>query len=205
MAELGLDLTIDISEVETEIEKLKSVMTPDQFHRAMYGIFKREGSHIKTILGKDIPLQYKVKSTEVRETVGTPTVTTSEGTTGCIIPVKGKRRGVGTKYSAKGALHGWETLRRGHYDITAKILTERESKLPFDIKGKAPFRNMPSKLNKQAFYRTSRERFPIKPVMGIAIPQMPINRSEEDVQSDIVEHLKGRIEARFQALIKNGR
>lgn len=40
---------------------------------------------------------------------------------------------------------------------------------------------------------------------GIAIPQMPMNRSEADVQRDIKEYLEKQMEQRFMALMRIGR
>ena len=39
-------------------------------------------------------------------------------------------------------------------------------------------------------------------VSGIAIPQMPMNRSQDEVQKDIVDWMAKRIEHEFQMLIR---
>ena len=39
-------------------------------------------------------------------------------------------------------------------------------------------------------------------VSGIAIPQMPMNRSKAEVQKDIVDWMAKRIEHEFQMLIR---
>ena len=67
-----------------------------------------------------------------------------------------------------------------------------------NIGGQPPFRNYSApSLNRVAFTREGQRRLPIRSVMGIAIPQMPVNRSEEDVQQDFRLFLEERIEHEF--------
>ena len=42
-------------------------------------------------------------------------------------------------------------------------------------------------------------------VVGIAIPQMPMNRSQEEVQQDILDYMKERMEHEIQRLMAGGR
>ena len=71
--------------------------------------------------------------------------------------------------------------------------------------GEPPFRNLGSKLGKKTFTRAGKARLPIMKVVGIAIPQMPMNRSEDDVQEDIKIYMQKRIEYEFQRVIAGGR
>ncbi len=208
MANPSIYLEIDASELNEEIERLKAVMRPEQFERAMYGIYQRTGKHIGAILKKDLPKEYHVKVKEIGAAVKNPKIMSGGGMVGCSIPIVGKRKSIGTGYSAKGYRKGWRALTSGKYKITAKIVKAKESTLPFDMKSYGdmpPFRNMPSKLGKLTFARVGKKRGPILKVSGIAIPQMPMNRSQEEVQKDILDYMKERIDRRFQTLIKNGR
>ena len=211
VANSGVYLEIDASDLSEEIDRLRSIMTEKQFNNAMHGIFKRTGSRVKTILGNDIPKDYQVKKAEVRRTVGTPSVTTSALGVGCSIPVKGARRGIGpgnASYSASGGARGWASLKK-KYRVKAKILKSGASTLPANASsygGEPPFRNLSAAaLHNQTFTRKGKDRLPIEKVTGIAIPQMPLNRSENEVQRDIKEYMQQRMEARFQALIANGK
>ena len=214
MADCGVYLQVDATELTDELEKLKKVMTPEQFDKAMYGIFKRTGSHVKKILGVDIPQSYDVSKAQVRQTVKTAKVVSSGmgvSGVGCTIPVEGERKhigGGGKGFTAYGGRRGWNSLNSGHYSITTKVLKGKRSTLPKKLSsygGMPPFRNLGSSLNGITFTRAGKDRLPIEPVMGIAIPQMPLNRSEGDVQSDIKKYMQQRIEARLNALIKNGK
>ena len=201
-------LEVDASELNSEINRLKSVMTPQQFDRAMYGIFQRTGTHVKTILRKDLPVQYNIKSAEVGKAVQKASVSRGGSGTGCTIPVVAPRRKIGHGgFTAYGGRKGWASLTSGHYDVTAVIYRGKRSKLPGHMKqygGKPPFRNIGSSLGGLTMTRSGDARLPIEKVMGIAIPQMPMNKSKPEVQNDIKDYMFQRMEHRLQALIRSG-
>lgn len=203
-------LQVDASELKDEINKLKRAMKPEAFDRAMHGIFRQTGKRVKRILREDLPKEYNIKSPEVGKAVQAAQVSIGAGGAGCTIPVSAPRRhigGGGRGYTAYGHRRGWASLTSGHYDVTAVIYRGKRSTLPGHLPsygGKPPFRNIPSKLNGLTFTRMGDPRLPIKAVMGIAIPQMPLNRSEPDVQQDIKEYMFDRMEHRLQALVRNG-
>ena len=205
-------LEIDSSELNDRIMLLRMAMTPEKFHDAMAGIFRRTGTHVKKILRQDLPQEYNIKPAEVGKAVqGAQTVTSGLGV-GCTIPVVGARRhigGGGRGFTAYGYKKGWNAVKNPkHYDVTAVIYKGQRSKLPDYMSsygGKPPFRNIPSKLNGLTFTRSGDPRLPIEAVMGIAIPQMPTNKAEPSVQDDIMDFMKRQTEHRIQALIANGR
>lgn len=218
----ALYITADISQSKEVIDTLKRVMSEKQFENAMAGVMRETGRHVKTILGKDVPQRYNVTQADVRREVGSPNNMHTGRGVGCTIPVVGPRRNIGRGgrtqrgYPAWGSLYGWATLRRPPYRVRTRIIRGNSELLPVNMPktGHKPFRNAPgSKLNNLTFSRegkklkkgTNKWTYPIQPAMGPAIPQMPLNRSKDDVQDDITEYLNSRIEHRLQALIRNGR
>lgn len=203
-------LEIDASELSEELKRLEDVMEPRQFQQAMYGIFRRTGGHVRKILGDDIPKQYHVKKSVVRAAVGASRTTSAPGIgVGCVIPVKDRRGTIGGRYTAFGGARGWESLRK-KYRMSSRIVRSGKSTLPQKMPGvyggHPPFRNTSSaKLGRLTWTRKTKERFPIMPVVGLSVAQMPLNRSEADVQEDIKTYLQSQIEHRIQALILNGR
>lgn len=206
----GIYLEIDASDLKDEIDRLQSVMKPKQFENAMYGIFKRTTRHVRVILRKDLPKQYRVKKSEVGAAVQNGRVTVSQGVgVGCAIPVVGPRGTIGGKYKAFGGARGWESLRK-KYKVRAHVVKAGTSvlpqRMPGSYGGNPPFRNLAApKLHGLAFTRKTKERFPIVKVVGIAIPQMPTTRSEPDVQNDIKDYMQKQIEQRFNYLVMSGR
>ena len=206
-------LEVDATDLNEKITRLQETMKPEKFYRAMYGIFKQTGGHVRKILKQDLPQQYNISSGEVGKAVENAKVTMGTGGgTGCVIPVVAARRNIGgggkRGFTAYGHRRGWAAVRSGHYNITAQVYRSGRSTLPAhmsDYGGQPPFRNIPSKLGGLTFTREGKERLPIRPVMGISIPDMPLNRSEPDVQKDIKEYLENRIEHRLTALLLSGR
>lgn len=205
----GLHLDVDVSDLQDLINRLQSVMTERQFENAMYGIFKRTGGHVRKILRSDLPKQYEIKPKDINQAVRNPKVSTGMMGVGCSIPVVGPRRSIGPGgFSASGGAHGWNSLRR-KYRVKVRIVRSGPSTLPEQADsygGQPPFRNLSAKkLHGLAFTRAAHGRVPIEKMVGIAIPQMPMNRSEADVKADIKAYLEKEVERRFNALLMNGR
>lgn len=206
---INLDLDVDISDLQGIISRMQMAMSPAQFDRAMYGIFKSARTKFKRILQSDIPKRYEVTSPMVGKAVGEPKIRGA----GCSIPIKGGRLSMGRKsqsasYSATGGAKGWESLHK-KYRVKPKIVKGKRGVLPermSKIGNKPPFINTTAKsLNGITFTRETKKRLPIRKVVGVAIPQMPLWRSRDDVIKDIHDYMADRIQHRMLALIKYGR
>lgn len=211
MAAGGVYLEVDASELNAQITRLQEVMKPEKFNQAMYGIFRRTGGHVRKILKQDLPKEYNISAGEVGAAVGNAKLVMGGGT-GCSIPVTATRKHIGgggkRGFTAYGGRRGWASLHSGHYDVSAVVYRGQRSTLPSHMHGyggQPPFRNIGSSLGGLTFTREGQNRLPIRPVMGIGIPDMPLNRSEPDVQKDIKDYLERQIEQRFMALLMNGR
>lgn len=203
MANPSIYLEIDASELDAEISRLKAVLKPERFHQVMYGIYQRTGGHVKMILRKDLPQEYHVTAGRINSAVKSAQMTSSAGGIGCSIPIRDTRGSIGGRYSASGGAHGWNSLRR-KYRVKARVVKDGTSTLPAQMSsygGNPPFRNLGSRLGGLTFTRKGKARGPILKVSGIAIPQMPMNRSQGEVQQDILNYMKERIEHEFQRVI----
>lgn len=198
-------MEIDASDLQDKITRLQANMTEAQFERAMYGIFQRTGRHVAQILRKDLPQKYEVKPGDISAAVKSPQLSMGFGGVGCSIPIRAVRGKIGSQYRASGGAHGWNSVKR-KYKVKARILKGAQSTLPAKWhSGYPPFRNLGSKLGGLTFARSSKARGPILKLTGIAIPQMPLNRSEADVQQDIKDYLEKQMEERFMALMRIGK
>ena len=217
-------LEIDATEATQMITYLKERMTPRQFTGAMYGVFNRTGKHVRAVVKKDIPHKYAVTATNVASTVGRPRVQFGSMTNiGCTVPIEGARLdiGSGTKngFKSRGSAPGFAAVGRP-YKIKAKIYAGGSSTLPAHMPdkdgGHPPFQNstsgsMGGKLpNNLVFTREASAGWPpnnlhVNKVVGIAIPQMPLNKAEPEVQEDIAVYVSKTLASRIQAYIKNGR
>lgn len=198
-------MEIDASDLQGKITRLQANMTEAQFERAMYGIFQRTGRHVAQILRKDLPQKYEVKPGDISASVKSPQLSMGFGGVGCSIPIRAVRGKIGSQYRASGGAHAWNSVKR-KYKVNARVLKGAQSTLPAKWhSGYPPFRNLGSKLGGLTFARSSKARGPILKLTGIAIPQMPLNRSEADVQQDIKEYLEKQMEERFMALMRIGK
>lgn len=210
----GIYLDIDASDLNEKMDRLRNAMTEQQFTNAMYGIFKRTGGHVRKILKSDLPHKYEAKPKEIGEAVKKEKVTSGGLGVGCSIPIRAARKGIGGKgFPASGGRNdkkfAYLSFAGKRYRVKAKIVKDNTSVLPQVMNsygGQTHFRNLgAAKLNNLVFTRAGRARLPIEKVSGIAIPQMPMNRSEPEVQKDIRVYLEKEMERRFNALLINGR
>lgn len=206
---MNVVMEVDASEVEHLIKSMESVLTPERFQRVMYGIYKRTGSRVKKILREDIPQKYEAQSGEISKVVKNPKISGGiTGGYGCTIPLVDTRKkhshGRNHTFPARGGAHGWEIPKKG-YKVKVKILKGQYSTLPETIPaiGWKPFRNYNAdRLNQLIFARTSdAPDAKIKPVTGIAIPQMPMNRARPEVEKDIEHFFEERVYHEFDRLI----
>ena len=207
---MAVYLRVDTSDAQALIEKMKAVHTQKEFELLMYRAFRRTGAKVKTILATEIPKSYEVNPSSVRRTVGAPRTPFGGGAAvNCCIPIDGKRHSIGGEFSARGGARGWNVIKGRRYKITARIIRGTTSTLPEEMKNigdEPPFRNYSAPtLNRVAFSRKGKGRLPIQKIVGIGIPQMPMNRSKDDVQDEIVTHLMGRIEHEHRYLINRCR
>lgn len=206
MANINVSIEVDASDLQGKINMLRGAMTNEQFNRAMYGIFKRTGGHVKKILRSDLPQEYEIKPSAVSAAVQKPQVTIGGLGVGCAIPIRDARGSIGGRYKAAGGAHGWNSLHR-KYRVKARIVKGRASTLPANASaygGYPPFRNLGSSLGGLTFTRRGKARGPIEKMVGIAIPQMPMNRSQADVQRDIKEYMERQIDQRIGQLLRTG-
>lgn len=193
-------LEVDATEAVRLIDSIRGLYSKEEFGRLIKAAVNRTASHTRTQLGKIIPKEYHVSSKDVKKSVGAPTMNTAGGTVSCCIPLSGKRGSIGGTYKASGGKPGWKGIVAGkRYKVTAKIVKADKSTLPEEMKNigdEPPFRNLSAtRLNKIAFTREGHKKdAPIRKIVGIGIPQMPLNRSEDEVKQSIADKLYERIE-----------
>lgn len=199
------EIQIDGSEFVQLMDILSQAMEPEAFERAMYGIFRKTEKKVKNILGKDVPQEYNVPQAQVRSAVAPGQVSDMS----CIVPVKAPRKhigGGGQGFPAWGSRPGWEAARKPPYKVTTMIYKGKRVSLPGHMGsygGQPPFRNSSApKLHGLTFTRLGKERLPIEPVVGIAIPQMPTNKARPQVQDDIRVYLEEQLAKRIQAALR---
>lgn len=203
-------LEINADELSEVLNNARTALQDDTFRKVVGRAFRRTGSHVKATVKRELPKKYEIRPGEVGSAIGAAKTTVGASGVGCTIPIRAARRSIGAKgFKASGGAHGWASLHR-KYRVKAKILKGQQGVLPERMSsygGKPPFRNLAARkpgFKENTWTREGRERFPLLKVSGIAIPQMPMNRSQPEIQKDIVQYMEKRLEHEIQYAIRSG-
>ncbi len=192
----GAYLTVDMSDVSRLIDNLRGIMKRDQFERLIYRTFGEVGRRSKTIISRAVRQEYVAPDNWVKSQIERYQLTMGGAMpVTCKIPLKGTKGVIGKQFPASGG-------RRGR-PLMASIVRGARSRLPAVMQnqgGQPPFMS-----GGVAFTRKSAARIPIVRVVGLAVPQMPLNRSEERTQRQILELAEKRLEHNFYHILGSGR
>lgn len=203
-------LRIDMRELTGLVNHMHQTHSEENFQKLMYRALARTGTHVRTQLGRILPMDYEVNATWVRSQVGRPRTNYTGDGVRCIIPLQGERGVLGDRFRAGIRMGGSgkrmrsvkrirDEERRGRtrYRISTRVVKGQTSTLPETLKnqgGNRPFflfssvRQIPL-----VFVRRTKARKPIVRVVGLNVPRMPLNQSREEVQKETIEMLEKRI------------
>lgn len=196
---------VDISDAKGMIEALRLMYTKDAFHKIMYRVFQRAATKTKVIVKKEVPADYKARPGWIGAAFQ-PVIISKGASVSCTIPLDGARGRIGadgpfkvssTGETGKGVRKAYEGRKgkrvRRRYKLEAQIVTAGTSKLPSE--GKQPhFKVFTGKYKNRIFVRLDKKGKHIRPAVGVGVPQMPMNRTKDAVQSGVLELVKQRIE-----------
>ena len=192
-------LYIDISELDDTIKFMKDVLEPDKFESFMYRTIKEVGKKVETLTPKAVQKEYEVTQRWVKGAMEKPQMSVGDGVQ-CIIPINGERGDIGDPFKASG---GHRSKRGYKLKLRAHIVKGQRSTLPEKMShqgGQPPWINSELAKGKHAFTRLTKERLPIAKVVGLGVPQMPLNRSKAEIQQKTIEYMKQRLEHNFDRL-----
>ena len=188
---------IDATEVLAMTEKMRDVLSADNFNKVMARTYKRVAGGVGTILSSELPKKYEVKAGAVGAAVGKPQI---EGIT-CRIPIKGTRWHIGGQFKVVGARG--RPRKGAPLVVRARIVKSGVSTLPKNLP-EWEFGQPVFLINKVAFARRFKHsKKPIMPVVGIGIPQMPLNRSREDFMAELKTRLEKELTHQFDWMMRS--
>lgn len=194
---MGRELYIDMSHLAETIDIMKRAMSTTAFEEMMRRTFNDAGRKVKTIVKKEAQKQYEVKQEWVGSKVGWPKPQ-GAGHIGVVIPIKGARGSIGGTFALKNS-PGRPAKGKKRRKINAKIVKGQTTTLPQTMAhqgGQPPF-----VANGVVFTRKYKgQPKPIVHVVGLGVPQMPLNRSEEGVQKEIQAVIENRLNHHFKTL-----
>lgn len=194
----GVDVSVyvDMSDLQSKIEHLRLVLTKEQFEKVMYRAFGEVGRRAKTLIAKEVVQDYAVTQRWVKDNTGSYKLTMGgEFPVTCTIPLKGHKGSIGGRFALSSPVR---SRREGR--VRARIVRAGVSTLPQSMDNQGG--NPPFVAEGVAFTRRTKERLPIVRVVGLGVPQMPLNRSAEKVQDALLDYAGRRLDHHFQRMIR---
>ena len=148
------------------------------------------------MIGREVVQDYAVTQQWVKSQIGSYQLSFGgEFPVTCKIPLKGHKGSIGGRFALSSPAR---SRRQGR--VRARIVRAGVSTMPqrMDNQGGNP----PFVANGVAFTRRTKARFPIVRVVGLGVPQMPLNRSAEKVQDALLDYAGQRLEHHFGRMIQ---
>lgn len=180
MARIGVDIRIDASQALQKISEAQKMLSPDRCREYMRLTLTDTGRAAKSVISDTVVEDYVVTKSWAADKVGYPQV--SGGLT-VIVPVRGSRGVIGPTYPITGASGGKKKRR-----IKANIVRSGVSTLPTKMSNQGG--NPPFIAKGMVFTRRSGKRYPIVRVVGLGVPQMPINRSQAKIEKKLLAEME---------------
>jgi len=199
VARVGVDLKIDTSEAVAIADMLSDRLSGEQLDRLMYRTLNETAKKVRTETKRVVVQDYAVTQAWVAAGIKNPKMGGGGGRWSCIIPMDSKRGVIGQTFSASGGHLDRRSLRGGRrvpLKLRAQILRGKRSELPDKMAHQGG--NPPFMAGGVAFTRTTGNRLPIARVVGLGVPQMPINKSLPKVEAAIVKYMTERLVHNFQ-------
>lgn len=201
-------MRIDISSLSGKLESMKAALSKENYAKAVYRALKRAGQHSKTLVAREIRQDYHIAYGKVLKTIRNPIIRVRGYDVSCILPIIKNREpigGGGFAYTTRGG-------------VAAKIVKTGKSMLP--TKGGRPHFAVKSKGrvyvrmagSEKTYHKLKRSkktgkvyalrRQPIAPAVGIGIPQMPLTRSKDRIQDQVLIKMAERLEHEHSVIMK---
>lgn len=189
----GAYLQVDMSDVSRLLNEMESVLSRPQFERLLYRTFNEVGRKSKTLISRAVRQDYVAQDAWIRSQIRRPQLSIGAGVE-CKIPINGAKGVIGQRFRAN-------RLRRGR--ISASIVRSGRSRLPRVMENQGG--NPPFMVGDTGFTRRTAARLPIVRVVGLGVPQMPLNRSEDETARLLLEYTGERLEHNFMFMFGSGR
>lgn len=194
----GAYFRVDMGDVARLIEDLRGILTREQFERLLYRTFNEVGRKSKTLISRAVRQDYVAQDGWIRAQIMRPQLSMGGGVQ-CRIPLKGTKGVIGPRFPASGG----SGRRYGRARISASIVRSGRSRLPAVMRNQGG--NPPFMSGGVAFTRRTEARLPIVRVAGLGVPQMPLNRSEDETVRLLLEYTGQRLEHNFMYMFGSGR
>ena len=191
----GMYLTVDMSNLRTKLELSRAVLSRSNFEKLMYRTFSEVGKRAKPPIAREVVQDYEVTQQWVKSQIGSSRISFGGGfPVTCQIPLKGAKGSIGGRFKLSSPAR---SKKQGK--VRARVVKSNVSTMPdkMDHQGGNP----PFVAKGVAYTRRTKERLPIVRVVGLGVPQMPLNRSESKVQDTLLELAMKRLDHNMQRML----
>nr|DAF49227.1 MAG TPA: minor tail protein [Caudovirales sp. ctrNG92] len=223
-------LSIDMRDVYEKLREIRQVVGEKNAEKILYWTVKDTAGHIRKTLSPILRKEYQSRAMTIRGSIGQPEMNGAMSCVipvenarniigGKDFPLDGSTTRIvnNNRTRRKKALAAGKKPRPSKLlkQINVKILKKGVSTLPHIMPGagRSSYGDQPpflmpvkSKAGATGKYivmtRKGKEKLPIIRVVGIGVPQMPLNRSREEVKDDIAEYAMKRLVHNYEAVLK---
>jgi len=194
----GAWLQVDMSDVQRKISLLQSVLTEKQMERLLHRTFKEVGNKSGVLIAREAYKEYQVTQKWVKDQVrGYRLTYGGTGAVTCTIPLSSHKGTIGGRFKA------YKLQKRISTDIVKKGGRSRLPEVMKNQGGNPPFVGG-GKLGGVVFTRRTEERLPIVRVVGLGVPQMPLNRASDETQEALLKYAGERLDHNFDHMFVRG-
>lgn len=171
-------LQIDASDFYKKVEYCRQFMSKGNFTKLINRTFNEIGHRLPTPIAREIQKEYVVTQAWVKGSMGAPQIGNME----IRVPIGSSKGSIGGRFPARGRKSG---------RVSANIVRAGVSVLPRRMThqgGNPPFMN-----GGICMTRRTAARQPTVSVVGLAVPQMPLNRAAGGVQDAILDIAEKRL------------
>lgn len=182
MPRVGVDLRLDVGQALQVLSEAQKILSPEKAKTMLRNTLVDVGRKTKTVVGDCVVQDYVVSKGWAANQVGFPQASYGSGLT-VVVPIRGSRGIIGPVYPIAGASGGRKKRR-----IRAKIVRSGVSTLPakMDHQGGNP----PFIAKGKVFTRKTGKPYPIVRVVGLGVPQMPLNRSQKKIEKALMDEME---------------
>lgn len=196
----GAYMWLDSSDLNRMLSVARGLLNNGNYTRLLQRTVKETAAKVRTIVSQEVPEDYEVSARWAREGVMPYRLNVGGGgSVNCVIPLSG-RKGVHARTGSGQNNNGLFPASANGNRITSKVVKGRTTTLPEHMRrqgGNPPFMaTMPNGYTLVMTRRTDK-RLPIVRVVGVALPQMPMNRSQDDIEEEIITRMTERLQHNF--------
>ena len=222
-------LQIDVSDVVEKMNEFSCRVSPGTFEKVYRYTFRDVGKAVKTVADPLIRKEYRAKSRKIKSAFKTPIISTS-GQIVLMVPVSDIRGKIGKKgmfnatsgpgaqivtagnsllptkgsrvhfYVSSGRLAGHMFVRHNDGKVWRGTRRQQTKEAFQDSLG----RNRTRKTGEVKEYGTRKRVGSITHAVGIGVPQMPMNRAADEVQSAVLTRAHQRFEHYARRALSGG-